>query len=138
MSWPIVPNISTNYVGKAGSFPTLIVFGTDSIYSGVIVRNITSTPIIEEITEDNGSGIVVTQFLLYQGDEMNITVTDDRAISWPDTGGVVALYNPQPNGTGGTLETFQVINNNYSVSRKTTGERTLIVKRYNLVVPVQM
>ena len=138
MAWPITPVLANNFVGKNGSLPSLLVWGTDSIYSGVIVKSHRSTPMVEEVKIENGSGITVTQIILYDGDEMELTVVDDRAISWPLTGTPVSLYNPQPNGTGGTLELFQVIYNNYNVARKSEGERTLLVKKYNLVPPVQM
>lgn len=138
MAWPTNFNISTLNVGKAGTLPSLIAFGTDGMYTSVIVRSCRSTPMISEVTEEQGSGLTSTDIIINDGDEVEIVVTDDRAITWPISGGTVTLINPQPNGTVGTSELFQVINNNYSVARKQTGERTLLCKKYSLITPVQM
>jgi peptide deformylase len=93
---------------------------------------------ITEITEEQGSGLTATQILLSDGNEIEISVTDDRAVSWPQPGTPLVLINPQPNGVNGTTETFQTINNNYTVARKVTGQRVLHCKHYVLIVPVQM
>jgi hypothetical protein len=90
---------------------------------------------VEEIKIENGSGLTVTQVLLNDGQEIEISVVDDRAITWPVTGQTVTLIDPQPNGTAGTSTIFQVINNNYSVARKQDGERTIMAKRYKLITP---
>ena len=93
---------------------------------------------IEEVKIEQGSGLTATEVLINDGDECEMTVVDDRAITWPLAGGTVTLINPQPNGTNGTSELFQVINNNYTVARKVEGERTMLVKRYLLITPVQL
>lgn len=137
MAWPISYNITTG-VGKNGNLPALLAFGTEGLYSGVIVKNVRAIPLIEEIRIENGSGNTVTQILINDGDEYEITVIDDRAISWPQPGTPVSLLNPSPNGTNATVETYQVINNNYSVAAKAPGERSLLGKKYLLISPSQM
>lgn len=137
MSWPITFNIA-NGVGKAGTLPSLLAWGTEGIYTGVIVKNVRASQMIEEVKIEQGSGLTITDILIYDGDEMELTVVDDRAVSWPLAGGTVTLINPQPNGNNGTSELFQVINNNYSIARKVEGERTMLVKKYLLITPVQM
>jgi|ERR1035437_1326348 hypothetical protein len=137
MSWPIGFNLSQG-VGKAGNEPSLLAWGTEGIYTSVIVKTIRASQMIEEVKIEQGSGLTATDVLIYDGDELEMTVVDDRAISWPLAGGTVTLLNPQPNGTGGTSELFQVINNNYTTARKVEGERTMLVKKYLLIVPTQM
>lgn len=93
---------------------------------------------IDEARIEQGSGLTATDVLIYDGDELELTVVDDRAITWPLAGATVVLINPQPNGTNGTSETFQVMNNNFTTARKTEGERTMLVKKYLIITPVQM
>jgi len=135
--WPQTFNIA-NGIGKAGSIPSLLAWGTEVTYTSVIVKNIRSTPMVEEIKIEQGGGLTATEVLINDGDEVEFTVVDDRAITWPMTGGTVTLINPQPNGTNGTSELFQVVNNNYNVARKSDGERTILAKRFILITPVQM
>jgi hypothetical protein len=137
MAWPISFNLS-NGVGKAGTLPSLLAWGTDGMYTSVIVKTIRASQMIEEVKIEQGSGLTATDILIYDGDEVELTVVDDRAITFPLAGGTVTLVNPQPNGTGGTSELFQVINNNYTTARKVEGERTMLCKRYLLITPVSM
>ena len=137
MAWPITFNIA-NGVGKAGAEPSLLAWGTEVMWTAVIVKTVRASQMIEEVRIEQGSGLTATDVLIYDGDEMEMTVVDDRAISWPLAGGTVTLINPQPTGTGGTSELFQVINNNYTTARKVEGERTVLAKKYLLITPVQM
>lgn len=137
MAWPTSFNIA-NGLGKNSYLPSLIAFGTEGSYTGVIVKNIRSTPMVSEVLVENGSGLTATEIIINDGDEVEFTCIDDRAITWPITGTPVTLINPQPNGTNGTSELFQVLNNNYNVAAKTPGERTILAKRYILITPVQM
>ena len=137
MPWPLTFNLS-NGVGKAGNLPSLLAWGTDGMYTSVIVKTIRASQMIEEVKIEQGSGLTATDILIYDGDEVELTVVDDRAITFPLAGGTVTLVNPQPNGTGGTSELFQVINNNYTTARKVEGERTMLCKRYLLITPVSM
>lgn len=137
MSWPISFNIAAG-VGKAGSLPSLLAWGTEGLYTSVIVKTIRASQMIEEIKIEQGSGLTATEILIYDGDEIEMTVVDDRAITWPLAGGTVTLLNPQPNGAGATSELFQVINNNFTTARKVEGERTILAKKYILITPVAM
>lgn len=137
MAWPITFNIA-NGVGKNGLEPSLLAWGTEGIYSGVIVKTIRASQMIEEVKIEQGSGLTATQVLIYDGDEIEITVVDDRAITFPQAGSTVTLINPQPNGAGGTSELFMVVNNNFSTARKTEGERTILAKKYLLITPTNM
>lgn len=138
MAWPQSFNITTLYIGKNGALPSLIAWGTDGAYSGVIVKNIRSTPMVEEIKIEQGGGLTATQIIINDGDEVEFTVVDDRAVTFPLTGTTVTLINPQPNGTNGTSELFMTVNNNYNVAAKSAGERTILAKRYSLITPVNM
>jgi hypothetical protein len=138
MAWPPVSNITANFYGKVSNLPTTVAWGTEGLYSGVIVKSLRSSRMIEEIKIDNGTGLTTTQILLNDGDEVEITVVDDRNVNFPDSGNVITLLNPLPNGAGATSENFQVVNNNYNAARKTDGERTLLVKKYSLLTPTAM
>ena len=137
MSWPISFNISQG-IGKAGTLPTLLPWGTDGLLSGIIVKTIRASQMISEVQIEQGSGLTATDVLIYDGDEVEMTCVDDRAASWPLAGGTVILNNPQPNGTSATQELYQVINNNFTTARKVEGERTMLCKKYLLILPVQM
>ncbi len=137
MAWPISFNLAFG-VGKAGNLPSLLAWGTDGIYTSAIVKTIRASQMIEEVKIEQGSGLTATDVLIYDGDEVEMTVVDDRSITWPLAGGTVSLINPQPNGAGGSSELYQVINNNYTTARKVEGERTILAKRYILITPVQM
>ena len=118
-----------------------MAWGTTGIYNNgqsVIVKSARSVPMTEEIRIEQGGGLTATSVIVNDGDMMEITVDDDRAVTWPIAGGTVNLINPQPNGTYGTAELFQVYNNNYNVNMKQQGERTLICKRYTIITPTQM
>jgi hypothetical protein len=135
-TWPATFNIGTYGLGKVSYLPTLIGFGTDGILTGIIVKDIRAIPMVEEIKIEAGSGLTATQIILNDGDEVEITVVDDRSITWAQPGGTISVTNPQPNGTSGTIETYQVINNNYSIARKAEGTRTILGKHYALFAPV--
>lgn len=137
MAWPITFNIATG-VGKAGTLPSLLAWGTDGILASAIVKTIRASKMIEEIKIEQGSGLTATEVLINDGDEVELTVVDDRALTWPQPGSTVTLINPQPNGVNGTSELYQVINNNYVTARKVEGERTVLAKKYILITPVQM
>lgn len=138
MSWPQTFGINSTGIGQNGTLPSLLAWGTTGIFNGVIVISIRSTPMIDEEKIMQGGGLTANQILINDGDSVEITVQDDRAVTWPLTGTPITVINPQPNGTAGTSETFQTINNNYSVSAKQNGQRTILAKRYTLITPVQM
>lgn len=168
MAWP---SPSSGFQAR-GSEPTSIAWGTDGILnltpnsgttSSVIVKSVRSMRMIEEVKVENGTGITTTEIILNDGDQTEITVVDDRNISFPDSGTVIALLNPiggsgstinaglnnggiNLNGPGGvngtsnnlgglagTTELFQVINNDYNAARKQEGERVLLAKKYLLI-----
>lgn len=136
--WPPVFNIATYGVGINSLLPSLVGFGTDGIYPGIIVKNARPSQMIEEVKWESGSGLTAGQVLLNDGDLMEIDVIDDRAISWPQPGTPVTLNNPRPNGSFATSEVFMLINNNYNAVQKQPGERTLRCVRYTLFAPTQM
>jgi hypothetical protein len=137
MAWPPVSNISTG-LGYKSALPTTLAWGTDDLYSGVIVTSIRPSQMIEEIKVENGVGNTVTQVLINDGTQVEITCVDDRAVSWPSSGATVTLLNPLPTGTGATSTVFQVVDNSYQGSRKAAGERTLLCKKYTKITPAQL
>ena len=137
-SWPPSFNITTYAMGANSSLPSLIGFGTDGIYPNVIVKSARPSKMIEEVKWENGSGLTAGQVLLYDGDLMELDVIDDRAVTWPQPGTPVTLYNPQPNGTFAPTELYMTVNNNYNAVQKQPGERTLRCVRYSLFNPTQM
>jgi hypothetical protein len=141
MSWPINlgPNqINSTHIGANTYLPQLIAFGTDGIISGVIVKDIRSTPMVSEVTEENGSGFTAAQVVIIDGSIVEIVCVDDRNVTWPTTGATLTVLDPQPNGNYASSALYMVINNNYSVARKQFGERSIIAKRYTLMTPTQM
>jgi hypothetical protein len=136
-TWPIQYNNIATGVNSVGPLPSFLQWGTDGILTNVIVKNIRASQIIEEYKIEQGAGLTAKQVLINDGDEVEFSVVADGNITnWPMAGGVVTLVNPQPNTP--ILENYQVINNNYTVSRKVEGERTILAKKYLLITPTQM
>jgi hypothetical protein len=131
MAWPAP---SAGYQAR-GSLPTTIAWGTDGVYAGVIVKSVRAMRMIEEIKVENGTGITATQVLLNDGDQVEITVVDDRSVSFPDSGGLLTLINPISGVASPPTEIFQMINNDYNAARKQEGERVFLAKRYTLITP---
>jgi len=140
-SWPPVSpdtgfTVNTAFLDPR---PTTIAWGTDYLWEDVtgnaIVKSMRSLRMIEEIRIENGTGLTATQVILNDGDQVEITIIDDRAISFPDSGEVVTLINPITEGGTPSKETFMVINNDYNAARKVEGERVLLCKHYILGIP---
>lgn len=142
MAWPPQSNIGNTGLGyetSPANLPAALAWGTDGLMTSVIVTSMRSSRMIEEIPIENGNGIVSTQVLLKQGDMVEVTVIDDRNVTWPDSGTVVTtILNPLPNGASATAENFIVVDNSYAAARKAPGERTLLVKKYTLITPANM
>ena len=138
MAWPPASSINSTGLGYEGSLPTTLAWGTDGLYPGVIVTSVRDSQMIEEIKIDNGSGITATQIILKDGEQYEITVIDDRSITWPSSGTTVTLYSPLFTGGSATSVTFIVVDNAYAAARKAAGERTLLCKKYTLITPVNM
>ena len=140
--WPPVLNpnqINNAKIGASSQLPQVIAFGSDGIIYGIIVETINSTPMVSEVNQEQGSGFTSAQVLINDGDLVECVCVDDRAYTWPITGGIITVLNPQPNGTyivSGEL--FQVINNNYSTGIRQYGKRTLICKKYVILTPTQL
>ena len=140
MAWPPSSNIGNTGLGyETSNQPIALAWGTDGLMTSVIVTSMRASRMVEEIPIENGNGIVSTQVLLKQGDSVEITVIDDRNVTWPDSGQVItSLVNPLPNGTSATAQNFVVIDNSYQAARKAPGERTLLVKKYILITAANM
>lgn len=137
MAWPPASSIAAG-LGYKGALPVTLAWGTDGLYSGVIVSSIRPAQMIEEIKIENGTGLTATQVLLNDGMQVEITCVDDRSVSWPSSGATVTLLNPLPTGGTATSTTFQVVDNSYQGTRKASGERTLLCKKYTLITPSAM
>lgn len=133
MAWPPSSG-STTYTQRGSAIATL-AWGTDGIYSGLIVKSIRSDQMIEEANIMNGSGLTAVMVVLNDGAQIEVTVEDDRSVTFPDPMATVDLLNPRPSGAAGTAITMQVIHNNYNTARKQNGERTLLCKKYTLITP---
>lgn len=136
-TWPPASNISTG-LGYKGPLPVTLAWGTDDLYSGVIVTSMRPAQMIEEIKVENGTGLTSTEVLLNDGMQIEVTVVDDRNITWPLAGAVLTLLNPLPTGVSATSILLQVVDNSYQATRKAPGERTLLCKHYTLITPAQM
>lgn len=131
MAWPPSAG-STTFAARLSTIATL-AWGTDGIYASVIVKSIRCNQLVEEANIMNGTGLTAVQVVLNDGSEVEITVEDDRSVTFPDSMGTVTLLDPRPTGAGGTSTSFQVIHNNYSTAKKQNGERTLLCKKLTLV-----
>lgn len=137
MAWPPASNIATG-LGYKSALPTTLAWGTDGLYSGVIVTSIRPAQMIEEIKVENGTGLTSTQVLLNDGVQIEVSCIDDRSVTWPSSGAVLTLLSPLPTGGAATSIALQVVDNSYQGTRKAPGERTLLCKKYTLLTPSQM
>jgi len=138
MAWPPTTNINVTGLGYLGSQPATLAWGTDGLYSTAIILSQRSQQMIEEIKVENGNGVTATQVLINDGTQIEITVIDDRALTWPLSGTTITMLTPLPTGGAATSETLEVVDNSYQAARKAPGERTLLCKRYTLVTPASM
>ena len=136
--WPPAFSMATYAQGVNSILPSLVGFGTDGLYPGIIVKSARPSKMIEEVKWENGSGLTAGQIILFDGDIMELDCIDDRNVTWPQPGTTVTLYNPLPNGTAATQEVYMTLNNNYNAVQKQPGERTLRCVRYNLFSPTNM
>jgi len=91
---------------------------------------------VEEIKIENGTGLTSEQIMLVDGEEIEITVVDDRNIAFPQATNTITLLSPITNtGTVSSNTTYQVVNNNYNAARKQEGERVILAKKYTLITP---
>ncbi len=133
MAWPPTENSANTYYRRGTTIATL-GWGTDDLYSGVIVKSMKTSEMVEEIKIENGTGLTAVLVGLKDGDQAEITCEDDRAVTWPSFMGIVTLLSPR--ATGGTVSTsFQVISNDHNAARKQNAERTLLCKKYVLITP---
>jgi hypothetical protein len=137
MAWPPASNIATG-LGYKGALPVTLAWGTDGLYTGVIVTSMRPAQMIEEIKVENGTGLTATQVLLNDGTQIEISCIDDRSVTWPSSGATLTLLSPLPTGGTATSITLQVVDNSYQGTRKAPGERTLLCKKYTLITPAQM
>ncbi len=134
MAWPPTENTANTYY-RRGTTITTLAWGTDTIYAAVIVKSIKSSEMVEEIKIENGTGLTAVLVGLKDGTQVEITVEDDRAVTFPDFMTTVTLLDPRPASAGGTSTLFQVISNDFSGARKQNGERTILAKKYTLISP---
>lgn len=142
MAWPPASNLATG-LGYLGSLPVTLAWGTDGLYTedgvSVIVLSIRPAQMVEEIPIENGSGVVSTQVLIVQGQQVEITVLDDRSVTaWPKAGQVITVLSPLPSGAAATSTNYEVVDNSYQGSRKAPGERTILAKVYTLITPANI
>lgn len=88
-----------------------------------------------EVQIPNGSGLTATDVMINDGETVEITVVDDRSITFPDWGSTIILIDPRATGSLGASVLYQVISNDYNAERKREGERTLLCKKYILITP---
>jgi len=136
-AWPPSSNIATG-LGYKGALPVTLAWGTDGLVVGAIVTSIRPSQMIEEVKIENGTGLTATQVLLNDGTQVEITCVDDRSFVWPASGATLTLLSPLPTGGTATSITLQVVDNSYQGSRKASGERTLLCKKYTLITPSAM
>jgi len=138
VSWPPSRNIQ-NGLGAVGSPPSALAWGSEGLWSGLIVKSLRATEMVQELNIENGTGLTSVNIILFDGDQIEITVQDDRNVTFVRTGGIITtILNPLPNGAAATAENFQVVNSSYSAQQKQNGERSFTCKKYLLITPLQM
>lgn len=135
MAWP--PN--TGFTQR-GSTPATVSWGTEGVYSGVIVKSVRAHQMIEEIKIENGTGLTAMQILLNDGVQIDITVIDDRSLTIPAAAATLTLISPLDNSPGAGAQNtattlLQVVDNDYNAATKQPGERVLVCKKYTLITP---
>ena len=125
-----------SFVGANGGIP--ISWGTLGVFNTAIVVDVSYEMKTNNVEIQNGSGLTVQQVLIYDADEVMMTVVDDRSVSWPTIGGIITMYNPIPNGSTWTSQTYQVLSSDYKAERSKDGHRVLKCKRYNMFAPAAM
>jgi len=119
---------SPNFTGEG---PTTIVWGTENIYSGYIVISAREEARVEEIDLMQGAGFTAIVVLLYDGNNVEITVIDDTAVNPPAISQIVTLLSPYGNQIN-----MLCVNNNADQERKREGHRTLSFKSYTAIAGV--
>lgn len=114
---------------------TTIVWGTNFLesneYSGYIVVSVRDSQRVELPIIENGSGLTATQIILVDGEDYEIEVVENTAVSPPvagTVGSLVSAYFSAP-------QTFLCVNSNANFARKVEGHRTMIWKSYTLFTP---
>jgi hypothetical protein len=131
--WPVL-NANVSELGPA---PTTLGWGTEGIHASYIVKSMRIQRMVEEIKIEQGSGLTSKTVLINDGDQVEITVVDDRSVANPpDVGDSMALFVPlDTNGTLTTRRNFRVIDPSYNLSPKQAGERVILAKAYVLIDP---
>lgn len=106
---------------------TTIVWGTEEIYSGYIVVSASESQRIEEIDIEQGAGFEAIVILLNKGNDVELEVIDDTAVTPPDITTIVTLVTPY-----GTIPMLMV-GNKASQARKREGMRTFTFKSFNAI-----
>lgn len=113
---------SPNFTGEG---ITTIVWGTENIYAGYIAVSAREETRVEEIDIMQGAGFTAIVVLLYDGNNVEITVIDDTAVNPPSIGQVVTLLSPY-----GAPINMLCVNNNADQERKREGHRVMSFKSY--------
>ena len=146
MSWPpSLPNVGFKSEGI-----TTFLWGTDafSAASGIlsnngstyIVNSIRATERVEPFVIENGTGLSAAQILLLDGQDYEITVIEDTAVTPPTSGTVGMIQIPGIGGGAPNTPLFTqvaalVVSANLALAKKQPGERVLGVKTYTLFTP---
>jgi len=145
MSWPPTTGFSHH-----GAEPAIVAWGTDGILVSnvaganltnvgagtfnVIVKNIRSMQMAEEVKIENGTGLTATQIILIDGNQVELTVVDDRNMIFPTVDQIIALIDPITESGFPSVRTFfRVVSNDYNAARKQEGDRVMLAKVYTLI-----
>jgi hypothetical protein len=118
MAWP--PSTGNpQYFYEEGI--TTVVWGTDGLLTGHIVKSMRSTTDAEKIYIENGVGLRAVRIRLIHGKSYELTIVEDTTFVPPTPGETLAIYDP-----GGRLQaTMSVDSDDTACSRKAEGERTI-------------
>jgi CO dehydrogenase nickel-insertion accessory protein CooC1 len=110
--------------------PTTIRWGTGDVLQGAlstaIVKSVRPRKRHEELIIEGNTGFEHILVGLMHGDDVEITVVDDTAKTWPDYLATLSLKVPSE----AAAKNFFCLDNNVSVERKREGERVMSARYF--------
>ena len=137
MAWP--PNLAGGGPNTAsytviGEITTTQAIGTQGLVAGWYVKSARFKPSKTDIPIDNGSALTAKVIFVNDGEEVELTVVDDRSVAAPTFGTKLVVLNPE--SANGVLADpgagYYVMDPDYNATEKQPGERVLRCRKFTL------